>query len=57
MNKLYYAPISTFCVNSSAKKLLLCYIDPPFYAKDVVSAEMNDEAKYKAVTEPLKQTI
>jgi hypothetical protein len=29
----------------------------PFYAKDIVSAEMNDEQKYKAVTEHLKQTI
>ncbi len=29
----------------------------PFYAKEVISAEMTDEAKYKAVTEHLKQTI
>ena len=29
----------------------------PFYAKDIVSAGESDEAKYKAVTEHLKQTI
>jgi long-chain acyl-CoA synthetase len=29
----------------------------PFYARDIVSADMPDEAKYKAVTEHLKQTI
>jgi long-chain acyl-CoA synthetase len=29
----------------------------PFYARDIVSAGMTDEAKYKAVTDYLKQTI
>jgi len=29
----------------------------PFYAKEIITPEMNDEAKYKAVTQHLKRTI
>ena len=29
----------------------------PFYAKEIITPEMNDEAKYKAVTHHLKRTI
>lgn len=58
MNKLYYGDnldvLRRFVRDETVD---LCYIDPPFYVKDVVSAEMNSEAKYKAVTERLKQTI